>query len=271
VVDAERITNALLVPTMLARVLDALTDEQLPTLRSLAYGGASMPRRTIEKALQAWPHVDFVNAYGLTETSSTIAVLGPEDHRAALVSDDPLVRARLGSAGRVLPSIELEVRDVDDHPVGPGVVGRLWVRGAQVSAEYAGLGKALDERGFFDTRDEGYVDAEGYLFIGGRTDDTIIRGAENIAPAEIEDVLLRHPSVRDVVVVGVPDEEWGQRLEAAVVVAAGDAVTEEELRGFVREHLRASKTPDRIAFWEELPRTETGKLIRRHVVERLVS
>jgi acyl-CoA synthetase (AMP-forming)/AMP-acid ligase II len=269
VVDEERITNALLVPTMLARVLDARTDEQLPTLRSLAYGGASMPRRTIEKALQSWPHVDFVNAYGLTETSSTIAVLGPEDHRAALVSDDPAVRARLGSAGRVLPSIELEVRDVDDQPVGPGVVGRLWVRGAQVSAEYAGVGKALDERGFFDTRDEGYVDAEGYLFIGGRTDDTIIRGAENIAPAEIEDVLLRHPSVRDVVVVGVPDEEWGQRLEAAVVI--GDDVTEEELRAFVREHLRASKTPDRIAFWEELPRTETGKLVRRHVVERLTT
>jgi acyl-CoA synthetase (AMP-forming)/AMP-acid ligase II len=270
VVDQERISNALLVPTMLTRVLDARTDEQLPTLRALAYGGAPMPRRTIERALRAWPHVEFVNAYGLTETSSTISVLGPEDHRAALTSEDPQVQARLGSAGRVLPSVELEVRDVNDAPVGPGVVGRLWVRGPQVSAEYAGIGKALDERGFFDTRDEGYLDQDGYLFIGGRSDDTIIRGAENIAPAEIEDVLLRHPSVSDVVVVGVPDEEWGQRLEAAVVVAPGDPVTEEGLRAFVREHLRASKTPDRIEFWDELPRTETGKLIRRHVVDRLV-
>lgn len=270
-VDEEQITNALLVPTMLARVLDQLSDEQLPTLRTLAYGGASMPRKIVEKALQAWPHVDFVNAYGLTETSSTIAVLGPDDHRAALTSDDPKVRARLGSAGKVVPTVELEVRDVDDRPVGPGVVGRIWVRGDQVSAEYAGQGKALDERGWFDTRDQGHLDEDGYLFIGGRADDTIIRGAENIAPAEIEDVLLRHPAVADVVVVGVPDDEWGQRLEAAVVHHLDTPVTADELRTYVRDHLRASKTPDRIVFWDELPRTETGKLVRRRVVERLVA
>jgi acyl-CoA synthetase (AMP-forming)/AMP-acid ligase II len=151
----------------------------------------------------------------------------------------------------------------------PNGVGRIWVRGEQVSAEYAGIGRALDARGFFDTRDEGYLDDEGYLFIGGRADDTIIRGAENIAPAEIEDVLLRHPAVSDVVVVGVPDEEWGQRIEAAVVLRV-DA-TAEELQDHVRGALRGSKTPSRIAFWDELPRTETGKLVRRHALERLMS
>jgi acyl-CoA synthetase (AMP-forming)/AMP-acid ligase II len=267
----EGVTNALVVPTMLARIVDSDADKSVPTLRGLAYGGAPMPSAVIEKALNMWPEVGFVNAYGLTETSSTIAVLGPDDHRDALLSDDEQVRARLGSVGRPLPGIDLEIRDADDTLLPTGEVGRICVRGDQVSAEYAGVGRSVDGGGFFDTRDQGYVDDEGFLFIGGRADDTIIRGAENIAPAEIEDVLLRHPAVADAAVVGVPDEEWGQRIEAAVVVRRGHDVDAEELRAFVRGLLRSSKTPDRIALRTELPRTETGKLLRRVVVEQLVA
>ncbi|MBS9374799.1 class I adenylate-forming enzyme family protein [Rhodococcus sp. B50] len=268
-VRGEGITNALVVPTMLARILDSGADTSVPSLRSLASGGAPMPRRVVERALVTWPQVDFVNAYGLTETSSTITVLGPDDHRAAMTSTDERIRARLGSVGRPVPGIDLEIRDADDLVVEAGVPGRIWVRGQQVSAEYAGIGKLVDDRGFFDTRDTGFVDEDGYLFIGGRSDDTIIRGAENIAPAEIEDVILRHPAVTDTAVVGVPDDEWGQRIEAVVVLRPDESVDAEELRSFVRETLRGSKTPDRIVYWDELPRTETGKLVRRHVVERL--
>ncbi|MBV6756167.1 class I adenylate-forming enzyme family protein [Rhodococcus opacus] len=267
----EGITNALVVPTMLSRIVEAEADKNVPTLRSLAYGGAPMPAAVIEKALQMWPEVGFVNAYGLTETSSTIAVLGPDDHRAALASDEPAIRARLGSVGQIVPGIELEIRDAYDEVVGPGIAGSICVRGDQVSAEYAGIGRAVDERGFFNTRDKGYVDEGGYLYIGGRMDDTIIRGAENIAPAEIEEVLLRHPAVLDAAVVGVPDEEWGQRIEAAVVVRPGTVIDVGELRSYVRGTLRGSKTPERIVYWDELPRTETGKLVRRHVLERLVT
>ncbi|MEU5841493.1 long-chain fatty acid--CoA ligase [Rhodococcus sp. NPDC047139] len=269
-VRSEGITNALVVPTMLARILDSGADTSVPSMRSLASGGAPMPRRVVESALGTWPHVDFVNAYGLTETSSTITVLGPDDHRAAMTSTEERVRARLGSVGRTVPGIDLEIRDADDRVVEPGSVGRIWVRGDQVSGEYAGVGRLVDERGFFDTRDTGFVDEDGYLFLGGRSDDTIIRGAENIAPAEVEDVILRHPAVTDAAVVGVPDEEWGQRIEAVVVLGPGESVEAEELRSFVRDTLRGSKTPDRIVYWDELPRTETGKLVRRHVVERLV-
>jgi len=270
-VREEEVTNALVVPTMLARIVDSDADKSVPTLRSLAYGGAPMPGSVIERALRMWPHVDFVNAYGLTETSSTIAVLGPDDHRAALASDDPAVRARLSSVGKPVPGVEIEIRDAEDRVVGPGVVGRICVRGDQVSAEYAGVGRLVDARGFFDTRDEGYLDEDGYLFIGGRIDDTIIRGGENIAPAEIEEVLLRHPAVRDAAVVGVPDEEWGQRIEAVVVLRPGAQVDPEELRGFVRSVVRGSKTPDRIVFWKEVPRTDTGKLVRRRVLAQLLS
>lgn len=269
-VREESVTNALVVPTMLARIVNSDVDRSVPSLRALAYGGAPMPAVVIERALKEWPHVGFVNAYGLTETSSTIAVLGPDEHRTALESDDAAVRARLGSVGKILPGIDLEIRDTQDTVLGAGVVGRICVRGDQVSAEYAGIGRAVDDGGFFDTRDEGYIDDEGYLFIGGRVDDTIIRGAENIAPAEIEDVLMRHPAVVDAVVFGVPDQEWGQRIEAAVVARASTTIDPDELREFTMAVLRSSKTPDKFWIWDELPRTETGKLLRRKVVEQVL-
>jgi acyl-CoA synthetase (AMP-forming)/AMP-acid ligase II len=270
-VRRQAITHAMVVPTMLARIMDAESlDRSVPSLRALAYGGARMPPRVIEQALREWPPVDFVNAYGLTETSSTISVLGPEEHRAAIGSDDPLVRGRLGSAGQAVPGIDLEIRGETGQVVPAGVSGRIWVRGDQVAAEYAGLGAMVDSRGFFDTRDRGRLDAAGYLYIEGREDDTIIRGAENIAPAEIEEVLLRHPDVADAVVVGIPDEEWGQHLEAAVVARPGAVVTGEALRAHVRAALRGSKTPDVIACWPELPRTATGKIVRRDVVRALM-
>ncbi len=257
------VTHAMVVPTMLARIMDAPgLDRSVPSLRALAYGGAKMPLRVIEQALREWPLVDFVNAYGLTETSSTISVLGPEEHRASIGAEDPLIRGRLGSAGKAVPGIDLEIRAETGEVVPAGVSGRIWVRGDQVAAEYAGLGAVIDARGFFDTRDRGRLDAAGYLYIEGREDDTIIRGAENIAPAEIEEVLLRHPDVMDAVVVGIPDEEWGQHLEAAVVTRPGAAVTGEALRAHVRAALRGSKTPDSIAWWPELPRTATGKIIK---------
>ncbi|MFI7667605.1 class I adenylate-forming enzyme family protein [Nocardia sp. NPDC049526] len=271
-VREQRITNAMVVPTMLARIMDGDgLDRSVPSLRGLAYGGAKMPVRVIETALREWPHVDFVNAYGLTETSSTISVLGPEEHRAAVASDDPAVRARIGSAGRPVPGIELEVRAESGALAAAGEPGQIWVRGEQVSGEYAGHGASVDEQGFFHTRDHGRLDADGYLYIEGRVDDTIIRGAENIAPAEIEDVLLRHPDVLDAVVVGVVDEEWGQRIEAVVVPRSGIDVDAEQLRAAVRKTLRGSKTPDRITYWPELPRTATGKLVRRDIVAALTA
>jgi acyl-CoA synthetase (AMP-forming)/AMP-acid ligase II len=264
-VREQEVTSAMVVPTMLARIMDSAEDKSVPSLRSLSYGGAPMPAALIERALREWAQVDFVNAYGLTETSSTVALLGPEDHRAALESPHPAVRARLSSIGQPLPGIEVEIRGPGGEVLGPGQPGRICVRGEQVSAEYAGLGRAVDDRGFFDTKDDGYLDSDGYLFISGRTDDTIIRGAENIAPAEIEDVLLRHPAVLDAVVFGVPDQEWGQRIEAAVVIRPRMAVEAGELRAFTRQALRSSKTPDRFWFLDVLPRTETGKLLRRLV------
>ena len=270
-VRSEGVTNAMVVPTMLSRIVDALHGQvaDVPTLRSLAYGGARVSERVLLAALRLFPDVGFVNAYGLTETASTIAVLGPEDHRAAVESSDPAVRARLSSAGRVLPTIEIEIRDAQDRPVGLGQSGLVYLRGEQISGEYAS-GSMLDSDGWFCTRDQGWVDADGYLFIEGRADDTIIRGGENIAPAEIELVLLKHPAVAEACVVGLPDDEWGQRLGAVVVLREGSSVEPDELREAVRAELRSSKTPDTIEFRDALPHTETGKLLRRIVQQDLI-
>ena len=265
-VRREGITNAMVVPTMLARICDALEagGNDLPTLRALSYGGARTPATVLERAMRLLPDAAFTNAYGLTETSSTIAVLGPDDHRAAR-DGDAVATARLGSAGRVLPGVEVEVRDPLGAPLPEGEPGEIWVRGEQVSGEYAGRDAPLDASGWFPTRDRGWLDADGYLFIEGRSDDTIIRGGENIAPAEIEEVLLRHPGIAQCAVVGVPDDEWGQRIAAVVVPRPGVSLDAAEVQDFARRSLRGSKTPEIVSFVDALPFTETGKLLRRVV------
>jgi long-chain acyl-CoA synthetase len=266
----EKITNAFLVPTMLARVIDILEGQQsadLPHLRAISYGGGKMPQSVIERAMKLFPDTAFTNAYGLTETSSTIAILGPDDHREAVTSDDPDVRRRITSVGLPLPTIEVEIRDDEGNPLPPGERGEICVRGEQVSGEYLGKGSLLLSDGFFPTRDGGYVDKGGYLFLEGRMDDVIVRGGENMSPGEIEDVLLEHAAIADAAVVGIPDEQWGEAVVAVVVLKQGQETGVEELQQWVKDHLRSSRTPEQIHFKDELPYNETGKLLRRKVRE----
>jgi acyl-CoA synthetase (AMP-forming)/AMP-acid ligase II len=222
----------------------------------------------VERALALLPRVEFVNAYGLTETASTIAVLGPDEHRAAVASDDPAVRRRLGSVGRPLPTVEVEIRDPAGGVLAPGREGELWVRGDQVAGEYLGRGQTSEE-GWFPTRDAASVDRDGYLYLSGRIDDLVVRGGENISPGEVEEVLAAHPAVADAAVVGVPDPEWGEAVAAAVVLRPGAAATEAELQAWVRGRLRSTKTPAWIEFLDELPYNDLGKLLRRLVKAEL--
>ena len=274
---AEAVTHAFVVPTMLARivaVMEADPDARVPSLRHLAYGGARTPAPVLERALHLFPDTGFVNAYGLTETSSTVSVLGPDEHRAALDGNE-VARGRLSSVGRPVPGIEVRVVDADGGDVASGELGEVLVRGAQVSGEYVGQGSQRDADGWLHTSDRGRVDSEGYLFVEGRADDTIIRGGENIAPAEIEDALLHHPAVASAAVVGIPDEEWGERVAAMITLKAGasgasnHAALVAELRAFVHEQLGTLKTPELIAVREELPQTATGKILRRDVKAEL--
>jgi acyl-CoA synthetase (AMP-forming)/AMP-acid ligase II len=273
-INAEHVTTATVVPTMLDRIVTVLeigdgAPLELPSLRNLAYGGSKVGLPLVRRALELLPGVGFVNAYGLTETSSTIAVLTPDDHRAAQSASELAIAKRLGSVGRPVPGIELEIRDDEGTVLPPGETGELFVRGEQVSGRYTGIGSVLDDNGWFPTKDIAMLDQDGYLFIGGRSDDTIIRGGENIAPAELEEVLVEHPQVRDVAVVGVEDPQWGQAIVAVVVPAAGADPDPDELREYVRKSLRGSRTPDQVVFRDELPTTATGKVLRREIVQEL--
>jgi acyl-CoA synthetase (AMP-forming)/AMP-acid ligase II len=263
-VHEEQVTQAMVVPTMLGRILDSIEVQgtDLTCLRHLSYGGGRMPGELIERAMGALPEVAFVNAYGLTETSSTVSVLTPDDHREAMASDDPQVRRRLASVGRPLPSVELEIRDAEGNVVPPGERGEIHVRGEQVAGEYLGRSVLTDD-GWFPTNDAGFVDDEGFLYLDGRLDDVIVRGAENLSPGEIEEALGEHPAVAEAAVVGIPDPEWGEAVAAAIVLRAGHEVGEGELKDWVKERLRSTKTPQVIQFRDEMPYNETGKLLRR--------
>lgn len=293
-IQKEQVTHAMVVPTMLARIVEELETRRagnssttaLRSLRTLAYGGSKVPRPVLERALLLLENVGFVNAYGLTETSSTISVLGPEEHRLAMASQDPLLHERLFSVGRPVEGVEIRIVGERGNLLPPGESGRIAVRGAQVSGEYAITDQAdrpaqdetvkvLAEQGWFLTGDLGHLDSEGYLFIEGRADDTIIRGGENIAPAEIEDVLLEHPSVAAAAAVGLPDQEWGQRILAAVVPKPTGSLESEALRAelleLCRKKLRSSRMPETIELVGSLPMTDTGKVRRRELLALLKS
>lgn len=265
---SENVSNAFLVPTMLTRIVEHLDTGGAvapSTVRAIAYGGGKMPLSVIERAMQLFPGVAFTNAYGLTETSSTICLLDPDDHRSAAASPDAAIRRRLASVGKPLPTVELQVRGDDGSVLDVECIGDVYVRGDQVAGEYHGIGSLLDAAGWFPTRDRGYLDAGGYLFLDGRADDVIVRGGENISPGEIEDVLLKHPALLDAAVVAMPSEQWGETIGAAVVLKDAAQVSVGELQQWVKDSLRSSRVPERILFKDQLPYNEMGKILRRLV------
>ena len=158
-----------------------------------------------------------------------------------------------------MPTLEVSIRDDEGAEVATGTPGEVWVRGEQVAGEYLQQGSKLTPDGWFPTNDGGELDADGYLYVTGRLDDVIVRGGENISPGEIEDVLLEHPGVRDVAVIGVPNDQWGETIGAVIVGSAN----EDELKAFVAERLRSSRSPDTVIYRDELPYNDTGKLLRR--------
>lgn len=266
-VDAHEVTHAFLVPTMLARVLesDQLAGAELASLGALTYGAAPMPPAVIKRAIEMFPAtVGFSGAYGQTETTSTVAVLGPDDH----VLDSDQKKARLSSVGQVLDDVEVRIVDPLGAVLSPGEHGEVQLRTYRAMDGYWGAEEktrvTIDDEGWVHTGDLGYLDDDNYLFLSGRSGDMIIRGGENVAPEEVEAVLYEHSDVLDAAVVGVSDETWGERVVAAVVLREGGSV--DAVNAHAKEHLAAFKRPDAFHIAEELPRTSTGKLLRRHLI-----
>lgn len=268
-VEACGVTHSFLVPTMLHRLIDAerITTADLRSLKVLTYGAAPMPPSVIRRAIEVVPsRVDFVGAYGQTETTSTVAVLDPDDHRMDGTEEENALKwQRLGSVGRVLDDVELQIVDEVGERVGPDVVGEVLLRTYRSMAGYWGAAGGtritVDEGGWVHTGDLGRLDHGGYLFLHGRRGDLIIRGGENVIPEEVEDALLRCPGVVEAGVVGVPEEDLGEQILAVVVVRPG--TTLDDLTAHMRAHLPAHKRPALYHLVDQLPRTATGKLLRR--------
>ncbi len=274
----ERVTHAFLVPTMLRRVVDhesfATTD--LSALRVLSYGAAPMPLGLIRRAIECFPPaVGFINAFGQTETTSTVSVLGPDDHRLDGTPGEVEIKLkRLSSIGRALPDVEIRITDEQGEPVAPGEVGEIAIRTVRTMRGYyeqESATAATIRDGWVLTRDLGWIDEDGYIYLSGRKSDMIIRGGENIAPDEIEAVLESHPDVEEVGVIGIPDEEWGERVGAVVVARPGATVSEEALIEHCRQRLASFKKPEVMIFVDALPRNAMGKVLRNELRARHAS
>ena len=271
-VQESQVNRAMLVPTMLKRLMDfpAFHDYDLSSLRVVTYGAAPMPVPVIRQAIGEFPGVRFINAFGQTETASTITMLPPEDHVLEGTPDEVEIKLRrLSSIGKPLDDVEVIIVDEDGQPVAQGEVGEIVARGARMMKGYWQQQDATVDTirdGWIYTGDLAYQDEDDYIYLSGRARDFIKRGGEMISPEEVEQVLMSHPQVEEAAIIGVPDLEWGEEVRALVVRRSGD-VGETELIDHCSRHLASFKRPRSVVFVDELPRNVMGKVLKRDLRE----
>ena len=274
-VEKEKANRAMMVPTMLKQLLDHpdFSKYDLSSLKVITYGAAPMPLEVLKKALDAFPGASFINAFGQTETASTITALGPEDHNISGTEEEKEKKLkRLSSIGKPMPDVEMKVIGEDGNELPTGGVGEILARGPRVMTGYwkdeEKTAKTIDKDGWVHTGDIGYVDEDGYFFLAGRATDIIIRAGENISPEELETVLQAHPKIEEVAVIGVPDETWGEEPRAIVVLKKGETATAEEIMEYCRAELASFKRPRSIVFVDSLPRNPMGKILKRELRDK---
>jgi long-chain acyl-CoA synthetase len=267
--EHERVTNAVTVPTILQLLcaVPGAAERDFSALRSIAYGASPITTPVLKAALRTFKCPLF-GVYGLTETTGGVVQLEPEDHDP----DGPREHL-LRSAGRPQPWVELQVVDpATGVQRAAGEVGEVWMRAPNVMAGYhrrpEETAAAITPDGWLRTGDGGYLDEEGFLFLTDRIKDMVVTGGENVYPVEVEEALSQHPAVREVAVIGVPDERWGETVKAIVVLAAGAELEPGDLVAFARERLAGYKLPRAVEFVDELPRTPSGKVLKRELRAR---
>ncbi|HEY91484.1 MAG TPA: long-chain-fatty-acid--CoA ligase [Dehalococcoidia bacterium] len=269
-VQDEKVGRAMMVPTMLKQLMDHadFSKYDLSSMQVITYGAAPMPLPVIRKAMELFSGVSFINAFGQTETASTITTLSPADHVIEGTEEEKEKKLkRLSSIGRPMNDVEMKIIDEESNDLPVGEVGEIVARGPRVMSGYwkedEKTAKTIDADGWVHTGDMGYMDDGGYFFLAGRTTDMIIRGGENISPEEVEGVIHEHPKVEEAAVIGIPDDEWGEVPMCVVVLKEGQSATEDEIIEYCRTALASYKRPRRIAFTEELPRNQMGKVLKR--------
>jgi long-chain acyl-CoA synthetase len=258
------VSHAFIVPAVLQfmLMLPNAKDRDYSSLRYVLYGASPISTAVLAESVRTFG-AQFLQAYGLTETTGTVVLLPADDHDP----DGPNAH-RLRAAGKAIPGVELKIVDPSTgEPVATGEVGEIWVRTVQNMKGYWNLpdetAKAVLADGYFRTGDAGFLDDDGYVYIHDRVKDMIVSGGENIYPAEVENVLMGHPAVADVAVIGVPHERWGETPKAIVVKAAGTDPTPEELIEYSRSQLAKFKCPTSVDFVETIPRNPSGKVLKK--------
>ena len=267
-----RANRAMLVPTMLKQLMDhpRFHEFDLSSLKVITYGAAPMPLEVVRQAIQEFPAARFINAFGQTETASTITMLPPEDHilEGSPEGIEKKLR-RLTSIGKPLDDVEVRIVDEAGRQAAVGEVGEIVARGSRMMTGYwqeeAATRDAI-RSGWVYTGDLGYQDEDSYIYLAGRAKDFIKRGGEMVSPEEVEQVLRSHPRVADAAVIGVPDPKWGEEVRA-VVVSRSEGVTENELVQYCQQRLASFKRPHSVVFIDELPRNVMGKVLKRELRE----
>ncbi len=243
-------------------IVPGVADADFSSLRIVVYGASPISEDVLARSVDVLG-CKFWQAYGLTETCGAVVNLSPEDHDLSGPN-----RHRLRSCGVAGPGVELRIVDPETRAdVATGDVGEIWVRSGQVMKGYWNLDdatrEAIDDEGWFRSGDAGYLDEDGYLYIHDRVKDMIVSGGENVYPAEVENVLMDHPAIADVAVIGVPHDRWGETPKAIVVVAPGTDPMPEELIAFSRQRLAGFKCPTSVEFVDVLPRNPSGKVLKK--------
>jgi acyl-CoA synthetase (AMP-forming)/AMP-acid ligase II len=262
-IERERVTVLKLVPTMLYQLMESPDKARydLGSLHSIIYGGSPVAVPRLIEAIQFFGK-KLVQLYGQAEAPMCISTLSKRDH--ILEGSEKIVK-RLSSAGKPCVNVEVKVIDESRRELPPGEVGEVIVRGYHIMKGYWNLPEATAEAlgdGWVYTGDLGYFDSNGYIFLVDRKRDVIISGAFNIYPKEIEDVIVTHPKVKEVAVVGVPDEKWGEAVKAVVVPKEGKRVTEEEIIDYCRSRMASFKKPKTVDVVGDLPRNPYGKILK---------
>ena len=271
-VEQHRATHTFLPPTLIYLVLghEALDTTDLSSLQCFWYGAAPMSVSRLEEALQRIGPV-MAQLFGQTEAPMMVSMMPPKDHFGA---DGSVAVERLGSAGRPAPLVTVAVMDLGGRLVPAGERGEIVVRSSLVMPGYYKNPEATAEAsrfGWHHTGDIGYLDDDGFLYIVDRAKDMIITGGFNVYSTEVEQALMQHPDVQECAVVGLPDDKWGERVEAVVQVLPGHSVQEPELIAFVKDRIGSVKAPKAVHLWTDLPRSKVGKVLKTEIKTTLTS